>query len=234
MNIIPKQTVRLFLVALCISLTITGCGDKQPAVEKKAEKITNVTTAKVVQKDLSVTESAVGAATGVGLSESYDPTHATSQIIYIRLPFPIHVARQLRIHQRITLNNFGEEISIIGTISEIRSALDTTTQSREVIVKVSKPGSWLPKGSVRGEAIIAVHKNAIIIPETALVLRPKGTVVYVVQGDTVKERIVKTGLERKGEVEILSGLQSDEVVVNDGAALLTDESKIKTQSGTSS
>jgi len=232
MNLIQKQIVQLLLVVLCVSLIITGCSKKQP-VEKKTEKITNVTTAKVVQKNLAVTESAVGAETGVGLSESYDPTHTTSQTIYIRLPFPIHVARQLRIRQRITLNNFGEDTSITGTISEIRPALDTTTQSRDVITKVSKPGRWLPKGSVRGEAVIAIHDNAIIIPETALVLRPKGTVVYVVEGDRVKERIVKTGLERKGEVEILSGLRSGEVVVNDGASLLTDGTKIKIQVGAS-
>jgi len=225
-----KTQLQLPLIIFCISLALAACSKKQ-ADEAKTEKITNITSVKVVRKNLPVTESAVGAETGVGLSDSYDPTHARTRKIFIRLPFPIHVARQLRKGQRIVLTNFGEDVSIAGLISEIRPALDTTTQSREVIARVRQPGNWLPKGSVRGEVVLSVHENAIVIPETALVLRPQGTVVYVVQGDTVKERVVKTGLERKGEVEILTGLQSGEFVANDGAALLTDGSKIKIQGG---
>ncbi len=219
------------LIVLLACTTVTACG-KKATDQARTEKIVNVTSAKVIRKDLPVTESAVGAETGVGMAESYDPTHAGSREILIRLPYPIHIAQQLHKGQRVTLNNFGEVETVTGSINAIRPALDTTTQTREVIVRVEKAGRWLPRGSVRGEVVLNIHVNALVVPETSLVIRPAGTVAYVIQGDAVRERVVKTGLERKGVVEILSGLEAGETVANDGAALLSEGGKVKVQGDT--
>ncbi|MEK7816506.1 MAG: efflux RND transporter periplasmic adaptor subunit, partial [Pseudomonadota bacterium] len=113
-----------------------------------------------------------------------------------------------------------------GHIREIRPPLNTTTLSRDVIVAVIDSG-WRPEGSIRGEIVLGTRPQALIVPEQAVVLRRAGTVVYVVAGDVVKEHVVKTGVAREGVIEILEGVQADATVVVDGAALLSDNAKIK-------
>ena len=72
-----------------------------------------------------------------------------------------------------------------------------------------------------------MRRGATVVPEQAVVLRPAGAVVYVPDGDNVKERAIQTGVQRGGESEILTGLKSGETVVVDGAAMLSDGAKIK-------
>lgn len=211
------------LAALVLS---TGCG-KQEA-PKPPENIVNVTVAASRQTDVAITETAVGAETAIVSARGYDPTRVAGNASYIRLPFPQHVASQLKIGQPVTLNNFATpDKTARGVIQEIFPALDATTVSREVIVAVPHAREWRPEGSVRGEVVLSVRKNALVVPEQALVLRPAGTVVYVVQGETVEERPVRTGVVREGWIEILAGLKPSETVVVDGASLLTSGAKIK-------
>lgn len=195
------------------------------------ERITYVTTAKVATRDLPLVESAVGAETALGLALAYDPTRVTPGTVYVRLPFPEHVAEQLKIGQAVTLSSFLEpERRVTGRIVEIRPALNITTQTREVIVAVREP-HWRPTGSIRGEVVLGVRRNAIVVPEQAVVLRPSGTVVYVLEDGVVRERAVQTGLVREGLIEIIAGLKPGETVVVDGAAWLADKAKVKVREG---
>ncbi len=205
---------------------VVACGKQEAA--KPPEKITNVTVAPMRQIDIPITEVAVGAETAIGSALGYDPTRLGANTSYVRLPFPQHVATQLKIGQQVMLSNFSTpDKTVRGSIHEIRPALDTTTVSREVIVAVKNTRDWRPEGSVRGEAVLGIRKNALVAPEQAVVLRPAGAVVYVVQGDTVQERPVKKGVMRDGQIEIVSGLKAGETVVVDGATLLSQGAKIK-------
>lgn len=225
-----KQTIsaNLALLALLAGL-LAGCGNKEPP--KPPEKITNVTVARVAQKDLLVTESAVGTETALGVALDYDPTRVSGRTYYIRLPFPEHVANRLKIGQAVTLTSFSGDKTARGDIREIRPPLNTTTLSRDVIVAVTNDG-WRPQGSIRGEVVLGTRPKALVVPEQAVVLRRAGAVVYVVAGDAVKERIVKTGVAREGAIEILEGVQAGETVAVDGAALLSDDAKIKVRERT--
>ena len=231
----PSITLRdmpllpLLLGALLLA-ALTACGAKE--APKPPEKFVNATIAPVTVKDLPVVESAVGAETAIGLALDYDPTRLSGGTFYVRLPFPEHVANRLRIGQTVTLNSFADPAkTATGTIREIRPALDSTTLSREVIVAAS--GGWRPSGSIRGEVVLGVRKNALVVPEQAVVLRPVGSVVYVAEGETVKQRIVQQGVQRGGEIEIISGVNAGETVVVDGASQLTDGAKIKVRDGLS-
>ena len=213
----------LLFGALLLS-ALAACGVKE--APKPPEKIVNATVAPVTVKDLPIAESAVGAETAIGLALDYDPTRLSGASFYVRLPFPEHVANRMRVGQTVTLTGFSDPAkTATGTIREIRPALDSTTLSREVIVAAS--GGWRPSGSIRGEVVLGVRKNALVVPEQAVVLRPAGSVAYVAEGETVKERVVQQGIQRGGEIEIVSGLNAGETVVVDGATQLTDGAKIK-------
>lgn len=227
-RILPLSPLPLIVVLGLLS-ALAACAKEE--AKPPPERITYVTSAKAVKRDLPIVESAVGAQTAVGLALAYDPTRVTPGTVYVRLPFPEHVAERLRIGQAVTLSSFLEpERRVHGRILEIRPALNITTLTREVIVAVREPG-WQPTGSIRGEVVLGVRRGALVVPEQAVVLRPSGTVVYVVEGEIVRERAVKTGLVREGVIEIVEGLRPEETVVVEGAALLSDKAKIKAREG---
>lgn len=213
-------------------LVLVACTSKEPP--KPPERVVTVTAAPATQRDLAVTETAVGAETAIVAALGYDPTRTSAGAAYIRLPFPESVARQLKVGQPVRLSNFASpDQTVTGRIREIRPALNITTVSREVIVAVPRSQKWRPEGSVRGEVTLGVRKNAVTVPEQAVVLRPAGSVVYVVEGEVAKERKVHPGIAREGIIEIVEGLTPGETVVVDGAALLSNDTKIRTREGQS-
>ena len=214
----------LWALALVVMVVAAGCEKKEE--QKPPEKVVNITTAQVVTRDLPLTESAVGSETWVSQAETYDPTRELARTFYIRLPFPQHIVRRLKIGQSVTLTNFEDGNKTIGVIREIRPALSTMTQTVEVIAEVRHPGGWRPAGSVRGEVALEIHRNMQVVPEQAIVLRPAGAVVYVISDDVAHAHPVTTGIQREGVIEILEGLQPGWVVAVDGAALLSDEAKV--------
>lgn len=220
MRIVP---LRVLLTVLLVAW-VAACERGEPP--KPPEKVTSVTTAPAARRDLPITESAVGSETVLGMASDYDPSRLAATTRFVRLPFPEAVARQLRIGQSVTLSGFEDPRTVPGRIREIRPPLNATTLSREVIVAVSDP-AWRPSGSVRGEVVLGTRRNVIVVPEQSVVLRPKGAVVYAVDGDHARERAVKTGLTRAGVIEIIEGLKGDETIAVDGAGLLSDGARIK-------
>ncbi len=214
------------LLTLAGLVLVAACGKKE--ADKPAEKIVNITTVVVQKKDLQVVESAVGNATSLGVAQALDPTRVRRGTFTVRLPFPEHVARQLKPGQRVKLTSFDSpDRTANATLKEIRPALDSSTQTMEVIAELSGGASWYSVGSVKGEVVTGVRRGALVVPEQAVVLRPAGSVVYALDGELVKERPVKTGVLRDGELEITTGLKSGETVAVDGASLLSDGAKIR-------
>ncbi len=215
-------------VVLLITLLAAGCGADN---KKRPPSFTNVTTAASATKDLAIVESAVGMESAVGDALHYDPTSLRAQPYTIRLPFPDHVARQLRPGQPVTLEAFGEPgKKATGQIREIRPALNSTTLTRDVIVTVTTRG-WRPLGSIRGEVVLGIRRKAVVVPEQAVVLRPAGSVVYRIEGEQAREVKVTTGMVREGEIEITEGLAPGVTVVVDGAALLSEGARVQVRTG---
>lgn len=219
-----KKLVTLLIIA---GLAVLAACTKKEA-EKPVEKVVNITTAVVIKKDLQVTESAVGSASALGYAQALDPNRIQTGTYTFRLPFPEQVARRLRIGQSVRLTSFDRPDKVaLASVKQIRPALDNTTQSMEVIVELRGDREWYSIGSVRGEVVLGMHPGALVVPEQAVVLRPAGSVVYVVEGDNVREQVVQQGMQRTGEIEILTGLKAGQTIAVDGAALLSGGARIK-------
>lgn len=219
---------RVTLSVLVTVLAVLAVGCSKKAADKPVEKFTNVTTAVAEKKDLSIVESAVGSTTSLSVAQALDPNSVRRGTLTIRLPFPEHIARQLHIGQSVRLSSFDNPDKVVTAhVQQIRPALNSTTQTMEVIAELPTGRAWYSIGSVRGEVVVAVHQGAIVIPEQAVVLRPAGAVVYIPKEGVVQERAVRPGIQRNGQVEIQAGLKVGETVVVDGASMLSDGAKIK-------
>lgn len=113
--------------------------------------------------------------------------------------------------------------------------VDPMTGTARGEVRLDNKSGMLKAGMfARVEAIIEVHRDAVLMPLAATlteILPGRGvkveTGVFVVEGDIARERQVVLGLAGPTHYEILEGLGSGEQVVVVGQNLLTDGAKVR-------
>ena len=157
---------------------------------------------------------------------------ATTDKLRVRLPFPETVSDQIKRGQRVRLTTATAVDRVVeGKVAEIRPMIGASNRAFEVIIEIANPGGWKPGSSVNGAIIIVEHPQAVVVPETSVVLRPAGKVIYVIKDGRATQRVVETGADQDGWQEITSGLAAGEVVAVDGAGFLTDKAAVNVQGG---
>lgn len=134
----------------------------------------------------------------------------------------IHIGN--RVNVRIDAIGQGE---FVGTIAEVLPTSDAA--SRSYIVKIDLPANPLLKTGLYALARFPVaQKEAITVPQTAIVQRGQLTGVYIVGVDgTVHFRIVTTGRTSEGMVEILSGISEGDEIASSDIERLSDGTKVR-------
>jgi multidrug efflux pump subunit AcrA (membrane-fusion protein) len=105
---------------------------------------------------------------------------------------------------------------ITGTVAEVLPTLDAASRSH--VVKIDLPTNVLLRTGQYGLAEFpTAEKEAITLPQAAIVQRGQLTGVYVVGQDSALQfRIITTGKNSEGMVEVLSGIaEGDEVASSD-------------------
>lgn len=116
-----------------------------------------------------------------------------------------------------------------GGVVQVAPAVDAQTNTVAVRVRLPNPRGELKAGLFADARIaVEIHANALVVPETALVVEGDETFVFVPKSDeTVEKRKVTVGIRDAGRAEISEGLKEDERVVTAGAFGLEDGTKIK-------
>jgi len=157
---------------------------------------------------------------------------STDQALRITLPYPEALAEVLHPGLPVRLRSPAAPDTVIeATISEIRPTVGTANRALQVLVDLPNPGGWKPGASIDGEVILGQRAQALVVPEGAVVLRPGGSTVYLIDGDKARAVKVQTGVYRKGTVEILFGLSAGATVALDGAGFLSDGAPVRVQDG---
>jgi RND family efflux transporter MFP subunit len=109
-----------------------------------------------------------------------------------------------------------------GKVARTANSLDPNTRTLLTQVDVPNPDDALRPGMYLQVTFIAGRAAPVVlVPSAALLWRPDGTVVEVLDKDnTVRYRKVQTGRDYGLEVEVVSGLEGGEtVIVHPGDAL---------------
>ena len=69
-------------------------------------------------------------------------------------------------------------------------------------------------------------RQALTVPNAAVIYNPYGSAVFVVRKGTVHQALVKTGAMRGDQVEIVSGLVAGDQIVTAGQIKLHDGSPV--------
>ena len=140
-----------------------------------------------------------------------------------RLPLPETLAPRISRGLEVRLvSPLDPDTTVVSKIMEIRPIVGTSNRAIDVLTIIDNPGKWQPGASVTGTIVLEKRTNAMTVPLASLVLRPAGRVVYIVENNIARQKIVETGEYVQGRVEITSGLKGDETIVVNGAGYLTD------------
>lgn len=74
-------------------------------------------------------------------------------------------------------------------------------------------------------------KPVLAVPKSAVLLEKMKTVWVLAHDNTFEQRMVETGTENKFWIEILSGLKEGEIIVTEGAYLISSEFILKSGAG---
>lgn len=123
-----------------------------------------------------------------------------------------------------------------GRITALGSAINTATRQIDVQATVPNPKTILRPGMFGDVTVIEKRQEKVLtVPASAITYNTFGNFVYVVEKKTVNgkegqvaiQRIVKTGIQRGNEVQILSGVRAGEWVVTAGQVKLHEGSPIQ-------
>ena len=147
-----------------------------------------------------------------------------------RVSFPEQDAAQIEVGKEVRLTTPaapGE--TAIGEITAVNPQIKTHNRAMEITVEFENPGSWLPGASADAELVVESREQALSVPVLALGNRDGKTVVFILEQDRVRAAVVTTGWREENWVEILDGVRAGERIVVEGAAMLTDGSRVSVE-----
>jgi RND family efflux transporter MFP subunit len=143
-------------------------------------------------------------------------------------PFPETIGNSLRVGQKAYVAPVrAPEDSIDAAITELRPRIGAGSRSVDAILEFANPGAWRAGGSVTVAVVVDARERSVTVPPESIVRRPAGTIVYVAEEGTARQRVVELGVQTETWVEVLQGLEAGERVVTSGAGFLTDGAAIE-------
>ena len=132
----------------------------------------------------------------------------------------------LRVGKSLPIRLDGLDHDIEGRLAEIQPASDDATRTR--LAKIDLPETPGVRSGRFGRVLLAMGASlTVAVPAEAVVRHGQLEAVFVVASGTARLRLVRTGRERDGRLEIASGLSGDEKVVVAGAADLVDGQRVE-------
>ena len=115
-----------------------------------------------------------------------------------------------------------------GKVREIAPMADQATRTFKVRISLINPAPEIKLGMTAAVSVVGNNtQQAIHIPLGAIYQNGDTPAVWVVTGDTITLRAVKTGNFGNGTIQVLSGLQQGERIVTAGVHKLTEGQKVK-------
>ncbi len=148
----------------------------------------------------------------------FEANVSETQVRYVRIGQPVSV----------TVDAYPGE-TFRGVVSRIYPV--GAEGSRDFIVRVdmrNDGGKLRPEMFARGEILVDVHRDVVLIPKDAIVIQDGKQVVFVVEGDVARRVTVQTGYINGTNAEV-RGVRSGAQVVVQGQENLRDGDKVRVE-----
>jgi RND family efflux transporter MFP subunit len=151
-----------------------------------------------------------------------------NRVLKLRVPVPDRFSGEVKMDQPVEVTTSASPTPILGKVTRINPASDTTTRTFEVEIQVPNPDGSLKPGSFARAAIqTRLDPEAITVPLTALVQFAGITKVFVKENDRVREVPITPGMQTTEWIEIASPrLPRGTLVVTSGQMNLANDSRV--------
>ncbi len=127
----------------------------------------------------------------------------------------------------VKFSAYPEEI-FQGTVKAISPVVDPEDKTCNVIVSVINREEKIKPGMhAQVEIPAEIHKDRLLIPQDAVLVRQGRKLAFVVEGDLAKWRYIEAGLENDQFVEVLDGVQPGDKVIVEGHFTLAHDAKVR-------
>jgi len=121
-----------------------------------------------------------------------------------------------------------------GKVKAISPVINPEDKTCKVIVDVDNPKEEIKPGMHADVEIAAeIHKDKLLVPQDAVLVRGGRKLAFVVEGDLAKWRYIQVGLENDEFAEVLpsdregEGVKEGEIVIVDGHFTLAHDARIR-------
>ena len=115
-----------------------------------------------------------------------------------------------------------------GKVEGVASRVNAETRSILTRVKIDNPNYELIPGSLLEVTLSFNKRDSLSIPDTSIILEGNKSYVYKISEDNIAERLeIEIGSRNDGDVEVISGLNSGDVIVSEGLKKVRPNGKIK-------
>ena len=165
----------------------------------------------------------------LGSENSVIITLDDSSIIYSDLKIPETFAVVIKKGLPINAKFAGYKNKIYkGEVDGVSSRINAETRSLLTRVKINNENYELIPGSLLEVNVNYNERSSLSIPDTSIMLEGNKSYVYKVKEDsTANKTEIKIGLRNKGNVEVISGLISGDIIVAEGLKKVRPRGKIK-------
>lgn len=141
-----------------------------------------------------------------------------TSLINLDFRVPERFLSSLRVGQEIeAVSGALGNRSFEGVVRSVGSRIDPITRSVTVRAEISNPDYEIRPGMLMLVELIRERRDALVVPEEAVVPLQGGQYVYIIDEENkAQRRRIEPGLRVPGRIEVLSGLEEGDTVVTEG------------------
>ncbi len=114
-----------------------------------------------------------------------------------------------------------------ATISALNPVIDVNGRALQVRAELDNSEMKLRPGLLVRVTVKGPEREAVLVPESAIVQRGEGALVYVVADNKVRQVRVTLGKRLEGKVEVREGVAAGDMVVTAGNSRLSDGAEVE-------
>lgn len=149
--------------------------------------------------------------------------------LVVRVGLPETCAADIRkgTEAKVRLDVFPGKV-FNARIERVYPRMERESRTRIIEAKIIESVELIPHLFARVSVSGRMAKNAVVIPDAAIVTTPRGhKIVYVIQDGKAGMRKVTLGLEQEDYVQVIDGVQHGEMVVTAGNLNLKDGAAVR-------
>lgn len=117
-----------------------------------------------------------------------------------------------------------------GEVKAISPVINPQDKTCNVIIDVANPEKEIKPGMhVEVEIAAEIHKDKLLIPQDAVLVRSGRKLAFVVEEGLAKWRYIDVGLENEDYAEVLDGIKEGESVIIEGHFTLAHDARVRIQ-----